>query len=147
MVTIVETREEALMRLLQIARDSGVQLKRDSLGDYWATSISDPGWLHKVEPDSCSCRGFVRHGRCRHVAALLAYLGTLDPEPAAVSVNPCGECGGHGELQDMEVRQHGRFAMQWATCTACNGSGKRAPATSDGPLIGLVRAGWASEAA
>ena len=35
------------------------------------------------------------------------------------------ECAGHGEVQDLEVRQHGRFVMQWATCTSCNGSGNR----------------------
>ena len=84
-----ETREQALRRLLQVARDSGVRLLRDSHGEMWATSASDPGWLHKVEPDSCSCRGFARAGRCRHVAALLAHLGYLDdpePDPAPMAI-------------------------------------------------------------
>lgn len=70
----------------------------------------------------------------------------------------CGQCGGIGEVQDMEVRQHGRYQMQWATCEACNGTGRvpaRAPVIDpetrgtrfDGPLTGLVRAGWVSERA
>lgn len=36
----------------------------------------------------------------------------------------CGQCGGIGEVQDMEVRQHGRYAMQWARCDACDGTGR-----------------------
>lgn len=35
----------------------------------------------------------------------------------------CGQCGGRGEVQDMEVRQHGRYQMQWADCDTCNGTG------------------------
>jgi len=124
-----ETHEEALHRLLQVARDSGVRLLRDDAGEMWATSVSDPDWLHKVEPNSCSCRGFARAGRCRHVAALRSHLGYFDPEPEPETpvtiVSPCGECGGHGEIQDLEVRQHGRFAMLWITCPVCDGSGKR----------------------
>jgi hypothetical protein len=132
MITIVETREEALRRLLQVARDSGVRLLRDDAGEMWATSVSDPDWLHKVEPDSCGCRGFARAGRCRHVAALQSHLGYFDPEPEPPAMSTCGECGGLGEIQDMEVRQFGRFAMQWATCPTCDGAGKRAmPAVAD----------------
>ncbi len=98
MITTVETREDALRRLLQVARESGVRLLRDDSGEMWATSVSDPDWLHKVEPDSCGCRGFAMHRRCRHVAALHAPLGWLDPEPTppAVAAAPdtCGECSG-----------------------------------------------------
>lgn len=36
----------------------------------------------------------------------------------------CGQCGGIGEVQDLEVRQHGRYQMQWAPCRACQGTGK-----------------------
>ncbi len=36
----------------------------------------------------------------------------------------CGTCAGIGEVQDMEVRQHGRYAMQWARCDACDGTGR-----------------------
>lgn len=71
----------------------------------------------------------------------------------------CGTCAGLGEVQDMEIRQHGRYAMQWARCRACQGTGRiEAPEQSgpvtvpadhraqphDGPWVGLVRAGWAS---
>ena len=67
----------------------------------------------------------------------------------------CSQCGGLGEEQSMEVRQHGRFVMQWAVCTACDGTGRtpvsrpavdpdKRTAHFDGPLCGLVRAGWAS---
>ncbi len=104
MVTHVrhETREDALRRLLVIAKDSGVRLLRDSHGDYWATSASDPGWLHKVEPGSCSCRGFARSGRCRHQATLLSHLGYLDdpePDPAPMTIT-CAHVDGHYTLAD-----------------------------------------------
>ncbi len=128
MVTTIETRTEALRRLAQVARESGVKLMRDNSGEYWATSISEPGWLYRLEPDSCGCRGFATHRRCRHLAALLSHLGYFDSEPeppVAAALNPCGECGGMGEVQDLEVRQYGRFAMQWATCPTCQGTGKR----------------------
>lgn len=36
----------------------------------------------------------------------------------------CGQCGGIGEVQDMEVRQHGRYQMRWAPCRACDGTGR-----------------------
>ncbi len=127
MITTIETRTEALRRLAQVARESGVRLLRDDAGEMWTTSVSEPGWLYKVEPDSCGCRGFAMYRRCRHVAALLSHLGYFDPEPEppAAAISPCGECGGMGEVQDLEVRQFGRFAMQWVACTACDGSGKR----------------------
>lgn len=68
----------------------------------------------------------------------------------------CSECGGIGEVQDLKVRQHGRFVMQWVVCTACHGTG-RMPAPPpvidpekrsdpfDGPLTGLVRVGWVTQ--
>ncbi len=66
----------------------------------------------------------------------------------------CGQCGGIGEVQDLEIRQHGRYQMQWARCGACDGSGRaEAPVPApterraqpfDGPLTGLARAGWVS---
>ncbi len=36
----------------------------------------------------------------------------------------CGCCGGSGEVQDLEVRQHGRYQMRWAPCRECNGTGE-----------------------
>jgi hypothetical protein len=67
----------------------------------------------------------------------------------------CAECGGLKEIQDMQIRQHGRWAMLWAICPTCKGTGRQpAPlpvsdpekraAPFDGPLTDLVRAGWAS---
>ena len=64
----------------------------------------------------------------------------------------CSQCAGLGEEQSMEVRQHGRFVMLWAVCTACDGTGRaEVPAPTerraqpfDGPLTGLARAGWVS---
>ncbi len=53
-----ETREQALRRLLLIARESGVRLGVDHAGDYWATSVSEPGRVYPVGPESCGCRGF-----------------------------------------------------------------------------------------
>lgn len=35
----------------------------------------------------------------------------------------CSECQGRGEVMDMEVRQHGRYAMQWDVCSSCGGTG------------------------
>jgi DnaJ-class molecular chaperone len=65
--------------------------------------------------------------RCAHLAALHCALGWLndDPTPEPTPISTCGECGGMGEIQDLEVRQHGRYQMQWVACTACAGAGKR----------------------
>jgi len=121
MTTTVETRDQALRRLLRIARESGVRLLRDDAGEMWATSVSDPGWLHKVEPDSCSCRGFARVGRCRHVAALRSHLGYFDfdpePEPA------CPSCVGAGTITVAHSRWIGGSRLgyrdEWTTLVAC----------------------------
>ncbi len=132
MNTIVETRSDALRRLLQIARESGVRLLRDDSGEYWTTSVSEPGWLHRVEPDSCTCRGFARVGRCRHVAALHAHLGWLDPEPEPTPISTCSDCGGAGTITVARSRWVGSsrlsFRDQWSTptvCPTCDGTGKR----------------------
>ncbi len=133
MVTIVtttapESREDALMRLATQARATGVRLYQDrNDGRFYASSRSHPGALHRLTGFSCTCPGFLRHSRCAHLAALHSALGWLesdpdpDPETPAVSESPCGKCGGHGEIQDLEVRQHGRFVMQWTSCPTCGG--------------------------
>ncbi len=125
MVTIVETRSDALRRLLQIARESGVRLLRDDAGEMWATSASDPDWLHKVEPDSCGCRGFARVGRCRHVAALWAHLGFFDPEPEpepAMS-GTCSECQGQGMVSGSISTGPGSWRYGSVCCPDCDGAG------------------------
>jgi DnaJ-class molecular chaperone len=39
-------------------------------------------------------------------------------------MDTCQNCRGIGEVQCGEVRQHGRWAMQWTVCRECNGTGK-----------------------
>jgi hypothetical protein len=119
-----------LTRLAGKARTDGIRLFRDRAGRYYASSASEAGKLHYLTGYSCDCRGFMTHQRCKHYAALMTALGWLerepepDPEPTppAVSVSPCGECGGAGEVMDMEVRQFGRYQMQWTSCPTCHGS-------------------------
>ncbi len=126
----------ALTRLADKARTDGIRLFRDKSGRYFASSASKPGTLHYVTGYSCDCLGFVTHHRCKHHAALMTALGWVedkrDPEPepptpisTCNAISPCGECAGMGEVQDLEVRQHGRYHMQWATCPTCDGIGKR----------------------
>ncbi len=89
---VTETREDALRRLLEVARESGVRLGVDHAGDFYATSVSEPGRLYAVTPESCGCRGFQAHRRCRHVAALMSHLGFFDgPEPPACAT--CHDAG------------------------------------------------------
>ncbi len=128
MNTTIETRTEALRRLAQVARESGVKLMCDTDGDYWATSVSEPGWLYRLEPDRCGCRGFATHRRCRHVAALHAHLGYLDPDstPPAETLpdqGTCGECGGNGEEPGLGTRQFSSWMTTWETCRTCAGTG------------------------
>ena len=129
MVTHVrhETREAALRRLLEIARESGVRLGVDHAGDYWATSVSEPGRLYPLTPESCGCRGFATHRRCRHVAALWSHLGWFDdPEP---DPSVCSACAGNGVIEQPRSRWIGGsrtgFRDEWDTpiaCPACHGA-------------------------
>ncbi len=133
----------ALTRLAGKARTDGIKLYRDRAGRYFASSASKPGTLRFLTGYSCDCRGFMTHQRCKHHSALMTALGWIedehDPEPepptpisTCNAISPCGECGGLGELQDLEVRQYGRYHMQWAACPTCDGTGKRAmPAVAD----------------
>jgi hypothetical protein len=118
--TVIETRTAALQRLAQVARESGVKLMRDTDGEYWVTSISEPGWLYAVTPESCGCRGFATHRRCRHVAALWSHLGWLDPEPEP---SVCSACAGSGVIEQPRSRWVGGgrlgYRDQWSTPVAC----------------------------
>ncbi len=99
-ITTTESRTDALRRLLVIARESGVRLLRDDAGDFWATSTSEPARLYPLTPESCGCRGFATHRRCRHVAALwshLGYLDTPDSDPAPMTIT-CAHVSGHYSL-------------------------------------------------
>jgi hypothetical protein len=106
-ITTTESRTDALRRLLVIARESGVRLGVDQHGDFWATSTSEPARLYPVGPESCGCRGFQAHRRCRHVAALWAHLGYLDdPEPDPGMTITCAHTDGHYTLEaDPEWRE------------------------------------------
>ena len=100
-VTPSETHDEAVHRL------SAQALKRDlriyehtPSGEFYCSSFSQPDVIHRVTLVSCECDGFARHQRCQHHARLLHHLGELprlgsdhDPDPPAVPVVVCGQCG------------------------------------------------------
>lgn len=68
----------------------------------------------------------------------------------------CSECGGRGEVMGMEIRQHGRYHMQWDICPSCGGSGfspEPPPARLvmqtrlfDEPLMIAIEPTWATAA-
>lgn len=84
-----ETFAEALHRLARQAAENGVKVYSYDLGrgiEFYATSTSRPGTLHRVTLFSCDCAGFIGHGRCQHLAALLAEVDELPPlDPIADS--------------------------------------------------------------
>jgi len=99
---------------------------RDTDGEYWVTSISEPGRLYRVSPESCGCRGFATHRRCRHVAALLAHLGYLDdsdPDPAGAVLPDCAVCHDAGVIDGPHSRWVGPartgFRDTWTTAVPC----------------------------
>jgi len=96
-VRITETERTALTRLLAKAKAEGVTLMRDQDGRHFASSVSAPGKFHYVTGYSCDCRGFVSHGRCKHLAALLSALGWLPgaPEPDPGMTITCAHTDGH----------------------------------------------------
>ena len=99
-IRITETERTALTRLLAKARAEGVKLLRDQDGRHYATSTSTPGRRYLVTGYSCTCRGFVAHQRCKHLAALLAAKGWLDgaPEPDPGMTITCAHTDGHYSL-------------------------------------------------
>jgi len=127
-----ETREQALRRLLRVARESGVRLRLDPDGRWFASSVSHPGAWHYVTGFSCTCLGFLRVQRCMHHSALLACLGWLDldddPEPTPAAALPCPTCQDTGEVVVRHSRWIGGsrlgFRDQWSTlapCPVCRG--------------------------
>lgn len=126
MVTAVrtETREPAVARLAQKARESGVKVLRDRRdGRFYVSSASTPGLFHYVTAVSCDCKGFASHGRCMHHSALLVALGwvgdepTPEPEPTA-----CVSCNGSGSTSSTELYRGQRVEI-FISCHRCHGTG------------------------
>ncbi len=123
-----ETNDHALRRLLQVAQESGVRLLQDDRGNYWCTSASEPSLIHAVTPTSCSCRGFSRAARCRHVAALLSHLGQIDPDPEPPAAVACPACQGAGVLEVVHTRWVGGsrtgYRDVWSESVLCPSCGE-----------------------
>jgi hypothetical protein len=124
-----ETRDEAIVRLALEARRQDTHVKIFRSGTEWfATSQSHPGTLHRLTGYSCDCRGFMAHGRCRHNSALLDHLnwlptptGSLDPEPEPATSPGSSEC--HECLDSGFTRvYYGGHLSDWdaVPCTACD---------------------------
>lgn len=121
--------DTAIRRLASEAEAHGIQIFHHDNGQgcvrYFATSQSEPGALHYVTLTSCDCRGFAHHGRCRHLAALLAATGNL-PEPPAdmdvVTEAECPTCHGTGSEWLHIWTANGAQAIELG-CSRCQGHG------------------------
>ncbi len=103
-----ETVDAAIVRLAGEAAALGITVfsVQGPKGTQWfSPSQSRPGTAYQLTAVSCSCEGFIRWQRCRHLAALLDRLGWLptgDPAPPAAPVAlavptaPCPDCHGEG---------------------------------------------------
>jgi hypothetical protein len=114
-----ETTDQARHRLAQKARESGVTLRRDSDGRWYASSVSQPGIWHYVTGFSCDCLGFGRVQRCVHHSLLLTHLGWLaeddpyGPAPATPStISPLAVSTSDGGTRDRQ---------QWVTLIVVDG--------------------------
>ncbi len=110
--------KEALVRLAAKAKADGIKLYQDPKdGRFYASSRSKPGTFHYLTGFSCTCRGFITHQRCSHLAALHSALGWLDPTPPAVSspiTSNCGECQGTGPDGRAQYRVPQNVRRWWA---------------------------------
>lgn len=78
---VLETRDQALLRLARLARKRGIRVLTYPLtGETFALSLSHPDVVHRVTPLGCDCLGFTYHNRCTHYAALLELRGELPPD-------------------------------------------------------------------
>jgi hypothetical protein len=124
----VETREEALRRLAQIARKRGIRVVTYPVtGEQFALSLSNPETVHRVTPLGCDCLGFTYHNRCTHYAALLEATGELPPDgpgsPAApaqiaapvVLCEACDEVMAHVNGVAFECACGALYEIDWNT--------------------------------
>ena len=123
-ITKTESRTDALRRLLVVAKESGVRLGVDHHGDFWATSVSEPGRLYPLTPESCGCRGFQTHRRCRHLAALWSHLGYFDgPDDGGAVLPTCAACMDAGMIDAPRSRWIGGcqtgYRDEWTSPTPC----------------------------
>ncbi len=126
-----ETRDAAIVRLAEQARQSGVRICRDRRdGRHYASSVSQPGTWHYVTGVSCTCVGFARHQRCMHHSGLLAALGWISdempqPEPPVPATSPgsseCHECLGSGFVRAYFGGHLGDWEV--SPCIACDSTG------------------------
>ncbi len=125
----VETLAEKWHRLARLAVEQGVTLLTETgTGERFAMSVSRPGEIHRLTPNgsgfTCSCEGFLRWGRCKHVAALLVELGRLPVvEPGPASVATCPTCGGNGIDPACRGHRVTRDYFVHCACCVCDGSG------------------------
>jgi hypothetical protein len=152
---IQEIRDEMILRLAQRARESGVRIIRDRRdGRFYASSASQPGLWHYITAVSCDCKGFARHARCMHHAALLVALGWVpeddpdpSPEPNIAQLICCETCHGVGTHPATVSTGPNTWTYANVTCTDCHGRGRFAcPACVDtgiveveGPFCGQTR--------
>lgn len=103
-------------------RLDGGKLGRDRQGGYWASSTSQPGTWHVVTLASCSCRGFIHHGHCKHHSALMvAVILKGEPEPGAPASASCRSCDGRGFHIKARNLGRGQFVREDVPCPACHG--------------------------
>ena len=150
--TVVPTRRRPttpadLHRLAGVARDRGIRHYQEATtGAWFATSATKPGAVYDVTGYSCTCEGFVYHGRCSHHSALLARLGWLpdvaDVTPAptpitAAATVPCRACGGRG-LDPACGGHPSPSGPVTCECERCDGAGRRPAPTLTRPVADLV---------
>ncbi len=124
----MESHDASIVRLAQTAQQRGIQVFREvTTGQWFATSTSNPGTLHRVTAVSCDCLGFVAHQRCSHHSALLAKLGWLPRIAEELpATEPCAFCKSTGEFW-----AEGDWSA--STCGACGGRGYFYPVVTENP--------------